>query len=66
MAHSVMVFFVNGGSGDDSQSMSITNQSLGGRAYLVKKLMSGGFSRRKSVAEVSVILERMIDGLRWG
>ena len=46
--------------------MSITNQSLGGRAYLVKKLMSGGFSRRKSVTVVSVILERMIDGLRRG
>jgi len=42
------------------------SKSLGGRAYLVKKLMSGGFSRRKSVAVVSVILERMIDGLRWG
>ena len=46
--------------------MSITNQSLGGRAYLVKKLMSGSFSRLKSVAVVSVILERMIDGLRRG
>ena len=46
--------------------MPITNQSLGGRAYLVKKLMSGGFSRRKSVAVVSVILERMIEGLRRG
>jgi len=47
--------------------MERESKSLGGRAYLVGKLMKElGLSRRQSVAVLSVILERMIEGLRRG
>lgn len=49
-----------------SPRMKREGKNLGGKEYLKKKLKSRGFSRRKSVAVVDLILERMIHGLRRG
>jgi hypothetical protein len=46
--------------------MELKGKNLGGRAYLIGKLMASGLSRRTSVLVVNAILERMIYRLRRG
>jgi len=52
---------------EDVNSMKSKGKHIGGRAYLVARLMAKcGLSRRQSVALVNVILKRMIFHLRRG